>query len=421
MNKIIKLKKNTVNKTIPCSKSVANRIIIISKIYNISIRIRNFLISEDIKIMLNFIKTLGSIIYRKGKEVKIYNIVSKKKNNFYVKNAGTVIRNIISYLCFSNFKLKLDGNKNMRRRSLEDLCNSLKEIGFNVFFLKKKNFLPLKTSNINSYNHKKKLVIDCKKSSQYATSLLINLPFLIKKNLFLLIKNINSSYSYINLTIKILRKFNISLIKIKYNYFIIKPFIRENYRLKKIIIEKDFTSISYIFFFLITNNINNILLKTKKKSKQGDKKLLNIFNNFLFKNFIINKKIVIYKNILSKKIRNIVINCKNIPDSGMGFLCLFKITKRLKLFNIKSLNYKETNRIYAISKEMRKIGFLTKEGKNWLIIKKNKIRNTKIRSYNDHRIAMVFYIFSFSLKYKLIINNPNCVKKTFYNFFKYFL
>ncbi|MCH9781596.1 MAG: 3-phosphoshikimate 1-carboxyvinyltransferase, partial [Betaproteobacteria bacterium] len=92
-----------------------------------------------------------------------------------------------------------------------------------------------------------------------------------------------------------------------------------------------------------------------------------------------------------------------------------------KLINIASWKVKETDRIQAMSNELKKLGATVHSTNNTISITPPYIikDNVTIDTYDDHRIAMCFSLISLSER-NVIINNPECVNKTYPNFFKDF-
>lgn len=405
--------KNNISNTVPSSKSVANRVILFSFLCFKEVYIYNCLKSEDILIMLknlNNFKCFSYFFIKNALIIKNSPVLKLKKTKFYFSNAGTVARTLIFILFLINKKVVLDGNANMRTRPIIGLINLLETTFKNkkIKFLKKKNYFPIIIVKTNIVIKRYNMNIYESISSQFVSSYIIGLAYIIKNPFYILIKKI-VSIDYVLLTVKLIKKFNIKIIFFK-NNIIIYPGKYNNFN-KKFYIEKDVISLSYLLLQLI---------KTKKKKTiafsrniyHAEKfilKFLNIVGLFFY--FVNNNlNIIKYK----KKVYCFCINCYKLIDSSIifPFLIFYNITK-IKIFNIYNWNFKECNRIIAVAKELKKLGAKIYYGKNWMIIKKYKNRkNILLLTYNDHRIAMSAY------KFKNYVYKPNCVKKTFPDFFK---
>jgi 3-phosphoshikimate 1-carboxyvinyltransferase len=96
-----------------------------------------------------------------------------------------------------------------------------------------------------------------------------------------------------------------------------------------------------------------------------------------------------------------------------------------RLNNIASWRVKETDRIAAMAKELKKVGAIVEEGADYIVVQAPstsgdwKAPTEGIDTYDDHRMAMCFSLAAFGPN-ALRINDPNCVAKTFPTYFAEF-
>ena len=96
-----------------------------------------------------------------------------------------------------------------------------------------------------------------------------------------------------------------------------------------------------------------------------------------------------------------------------------------RLNNIASWRVKETDRIAAMAKELKKVGAIVEEGTDYIVVQAPqslsswKSPSEGIDTYDDHRMAMCFSLAAFGPN-SLKINDPNCVAKTFPTYFAEF-
>ena len=123
------------------------------------------------------------------------------------------------------------------------------------------------------------------------------------------------------------------------------------------------------------------------------------------------------------RLNGITLDCTEIPDAAMTLAVMALFAEgETRLNGIASWRVKETDRIAAMSTELRKLGASVEEGPDYLCVK-GPIDRPDWRSppegidtYDDHRMAMCFSLAAFGPN-PLIINDPNCVAKTFPNYF----
>ncbi|XBT18673.1 MAG: 3-phosphoshikimate 1-carboxyvinyltransferase [Candidatus Shikimatogenerans sp. Tcar] len=381
------------------SKSISNRLLILNKIFN-TIKLKNLSNSDDSNLLIN--------------------ILNKNKKYINIKNSGSVLRFLLTFLCFKNNFFILYGIKRMYKRPINYLIDSLKEIGANIYYLKKKNFPPILIKNF--FLNKKKIYIKSNISSQYISSLLLNILYFKNKKIKIILKNNIISYPYIKMTYLILKYLNFSIHK-KNNIITIN---NKKKKIKKIYyyIESDWTSISYYYSLSVFFKIFNLKLGYfYKNSLQGDSIISKIYYKYFNIYTIFNKKYIYIKK--KKKyinIQNIYLNLNKYPDLAQTIIVTLSLLKKnFYIEGLETLNIKETNRLIALKKELKKIGVIVKI--NFFSIKLIKYFNInlnkiiKINSYNDHRMIMSF--IPVCLLYKnFYINNYNVVKKSYPFFWK---
>ena len=123
-----------------------------------------------------------------------------------------------------------------------------------------------------------------------------------------------------------------------------------------------------------------------------------------------------------KPLRAIELDCNHIPDAAMTLaVCALFAEGSTVLRNIASWRLKETDRLAAMSCELRKLGAVIEEGAGYLRITPpldSLSSNVSIDTYDDHRMAMCFSLVSFGTPIR--INDPDCVTKTFPDYFQVF-
>jgi 3-phosphoshikimate 1-carboxyvinyltransferase len=125
----------------------------------------------------------------------------------------------------------------------------------------------------------------------------------------------------------------------------------------------------------------------------------------------------------SGRLTAINIDCNHIPDAAMTLAVVALFADGITMLkNIASWRVKETDRLFAMATELRKLGAAVDEGPDFLRITPpidgNITPLVAINTYNDHRMAMCFSLVSLGAPVR--INDPACVSKTFPNYFSKF-
>ena len=389
--KFDKFKNNVI--TLNSSKSESNRLLIIQALSKEIINIDNLSNANDTIILKNLLnKNLNPI--------------------FNIKDAGTTMRFLTSFLSLKRNDVKITGSKRMEKRPIAILVDALNEIGAKIKYLKKEGYPPIYIKNkisqkINSIQIKGNI------SSQYISSLLLIAPIL--KN-GIEIKIVEPFYSkpYVEMTLGLMKNFGI---KYKWNKNKIK-ITNQKYLSGSYKIESDWSAASYWYSIIsINDHIKSLkLIGLRKNSFQGDKIIADIMKNIGVYTKFESDGILLIKNSNLESTKEI--NFKNCPDLAQTILVIAAVKKiKLKLKGLESLKIKETDRLIAMKKELKKIGCnFYKANDEWILERRNNKLPKKliINTYKDHRVAMSFA--SLSSKLELVIRDPEVVNKSYPNF-----
>ncbi|AWD32527.1 3-phosphoshikimate 1-carboxyvinyltransferase [Candidatus Kinetoplastibacterium sorsogonicusi] len=420
----IKLAKGVI--TLPGSKSISNRILLLAALSNNETNINDILFSEDTEIMMNALKTLGvKIVLNNDRSIKVigndFNF-PVKESNLFLGNAGTAFRPLTAVLSIMGGSYILSGIDRMHERPIKDLVDALCQIGANIKYLKNEGYPPIKIKNPNFTNNH--INIKGNVSSQFLTSILLSGPifnYKTQKNLSIYIDGDLISKPYIDITLNLMKRFGVD---IQHNNF--KRFeILANSKYTSpgnIYIEGDASSASYLLSMGAIGLGPVRVYGVGKNSIQGDiefTKILNIMGASISfgDNWIESRGIKVHS---GEKLKAFNYDFNLIPDAAMtaAVLAIFA-DGPCKLNNIGSWRVKETDRIYAMQNELQKIGAKVISGNDWMIIypiNDNEWKDATIDTWNDHRIAMALSLAAFG-KSKITISNPKCVNKTFPNYF----
>ncbi|WAI11513.1 MAG: 3-phosphoshikimate 1-carboxyvinyltransferase [Buchnera aphidicola (Macrosiphum albifrons)] len=404
---------------LPGSKSISNRVLLLSSIAKGTTYLDNLLDSHDTQYMLNALKKLG-VKYSLSDDKKTCCIQGigqafhlSQPILLYLGNAGTAIRPLLSVLSLHKNKVLLSGDDRMCERPIEHLVDALKQGGAVIEYKKNKGYPPILTRGgfIGG-----SIFLNGNISSQFLTSLLISAPLALK-NTTIFIKGNLVSKPYIDITLNLIKCFGVNIKHDSYTVFYIKG--QQEYKTPgNYIIEGDASSASY---FLAAAAIKGGSIKVSgvgKKSIQGDIEFANILKKMGAIIYWEDYSITCTRN----KLNAIDLDMNHIPDAAMTIAIVALFSKgTTTIRNIYNWRVKETDRLSAMTIELRKIGAKVEEGKDFLSITPPVIfKYSNIETYNDHRMAMCFSLISLS-GIGVNILNPNCISKTFPSYFEDFL
>ena len=372
------------------SKSESNRVLILNSIFK-NIKISNLSDSDDTVVLKNALENLH-------KSIDIH-------------HAGTAMRFLTAYLStLDGGKFILTGSKRMKERPIGILVDALKNLGFNINYLKKKGYPPLEINGTKSEKSIIKLKSDI--SSQFISALILIGPT-FKNGLTIELDGEIISKPYINLTLNVLKRMGIgysfrkNIIKID-NVKEINPI--------EYLIESDWSSSSYFYSIVaIDKKINIKLSNFFKESFQGDSFIEKIFIKLGVKTEFLNQTEILLSPINDfKKPSSLSFNLIDNPDLAqtVAVTCL-ALKIQVKITGLQTLKIKETDRILALYNELSKLGakIIFDDASIEIIPPVNFNKNIEIFTYDDHRMALSFA--PLGLITPLIINDPDVVTKSF--------
>lgn len=403
--------------TLPGSKSITNRILLLSAIADGETIIKHPLQSDDTHHMIEALKILQvDLTQNKNGDIHIKGSQGQFKNKsaeIFLGNAGTAFRPLTAALSFSQGNYMLSGVPRMHERPIKDLVDALLQLNANITYLNQEGYPPLKISPSEIIiNSSVKIRGDI--SSQFLTALLMAIP-LTKKEVSIEIVGDLISKPYIDITLNLMSRFGVHVKKIDWQHFLI-PVSSAYVSPGEIFVEGDASSASY---FLAAGALaGDIEVKgIGKNSIQGDVKFTEALALMGAKIQTLEASIKVSK---VKTLQAINLDCNHIPDAAMtlAVLALFA-NGTTKLHNIGSWRVKETDRIKAMATELKKLGAAVVEGEDFIEITPplHIKENVEIDTYDDHRIAMCFSLVSLK-NIPITINDPACVNKTFPTYFE---
>ena len=406
--KIIKANRLTGEVTPPPSKSILHRYIIASSLAKGISKIENISYSDDIIATIEAMEKLGAKIEKKDNYLLIDG--SKTFDKKYLSNnaeidcneSGSTLRFLFPLSIVKKNKISFKGKGKLFKRPLNPYFENFDKYKIKYSYINENEILLDGELKSGEYE------IDGNISSQFITGLLFSLP-LSNENSKIIIRGKLESSSYIDITVDCLNKFGIKIINNSYQEFIIEG--NQNYKSGDCEVEADYSQVA---FFLVANSIgSNIKINgLNSNSLQGDKKIVDFISQIDNWN----------------KEEKLILDGSETPDI-IPILSLKACTskKEIEIVNIARLRIKESDRLKATVKELSKLGFDLLEKEDSILINSrkdfNKINNSPVylSSHSDHRIAMTIAIASTCYNGEIILDNLDCVKKSYPNFWEVFL
>ncbi len=463
--------------SVPGSKSLTNRALLIAALANGTTRLTNALFSDDSRCFANALQTLGFDVRldELNSEMTVTGLGGKipaTKADLFIGNAGTAARFLSTFLTLGHGEFILDGDARMRERPIGDLVHALTQLGAIIqpihpfdfaqgrpssFILHPSISLPLKILASGLPGGKTKIVGDI--SSQFLSALLMVAPYANSPIEIELTTNLNSQ-PYVDMTLAVMRDFGVEVQRNGYQSFAL-PLARyvlgkqvdtytgtqvhtehaarntehatrdtqhgtrntqhappTNYHLPITTypIESDASSASYFFAAPAILGRTVRVENISCKSKQGDIAFLDVLQQM-------GCAVTEGENFIevtgSPSLRGLDVDMRDLPDTAQTLATIAPFASSpTRIRGIASARLKETDRIHAVCAELTRLGVRVDEHDDGMTIYPcEKFTPAEVRTYNDHRMAMAFALIGLRVP-GIVIENPACVSKTFPNFFE---
>jgi len=411
---------------LPGSKSISNRTLLLAALADGTTDILDLLASDDTLVMLMALKQLG-VSWEQAAGSQHYTVhgcagrFPTHQADLFMGNAGTAIRPLTAALAAMGGDYTLHGVARMHERPIGDLVDALNAIGTRIDYTGVPGYPPLHIHR--GQLHAQRMSVRGNVSSQFLTALLMAAP-LMAKDQAVTIEVIGELISkpYIEITLNLLQRFGVTVERDGWKSFTV-PAGQQYQSPGTIHVEGDASSASY---FLAAGAIAGGPIRVEgvgKNSIQGDVRFVEALQQM-------GANITMGDNWIEVSstgvLKAIDADFNHIPDAAMTIaVAALYADGPSTLRNIASWRVKETDRLSAMATELRKLGAVVEEGEDYLRVTPPAVMQAAtIDTYDDHRMAMCFSLASLDGKAlrgaTVRINDPQCVAKTFPDYFDVF-
>jgi 3-phosphoshikimate 1-carboxyvinyltransferase len=414
--------------TLPGSKSITNRVLLLAALASGTTLVRNTLEADDTEVMLKALTRLGvSWTMEVGGSVQVPGAGGPfyaREAELFLGNAGTVFRPLTAVLALCHGEYRLSGAPRMHQRPIGDLVDALRQLGASIDYLGERAFPPL-AIHAADIRRGGSITVRGDISSQFLTALLLAMP-LGAWDTTVQVEGELISKPYVEITLNLMRRFGVEVVRKGWREFTVPA--RSYTSPGEIYVEGDASSASY---FLAAGAISGLtgggpvrVQGVGRDSIQGDVRFVEVLERM-------GAKITMGEDWIEAgagpaaaaagRLQPLDADLNHIPDAAMtaAVAALFADgTSTLR--NIASWRVKETDRIAAMTNELRKLGATVEEGTDYLRITPppgGRLNpDAHIDTYDDHRMAMCFSLAALG-GVGVRINDPKCVSKTFPEYF----
>ena len=420
---------------LPGSKSISNRVLLLAALSEGATRVRGLLDSDDTRVMLQALAQMGCGVRRadgRADEVLIEGLGGRapaSPTRLFLGNAGTAMRPLTAALALLGGEHELSGVARMHERPIGDLVAALRRLGCRIEELGQPRFPPLRIAEAEGVPP---LALDAPVrvrgdvSSQFLTALLLALPLAAReREVTVQVEGELISRPYIHITLALLERFGVAVQRQGWERFVIPEGSRYQSP-GEVLVEADASSASY---FIAAGALSApeggeglVIEGLGLDAVQGDIRFVEAAR-------LMGADVQGGSGWLRARrgawpLKAVDLDCNHIPDAAMtlAMMALYADGPST-LRNIASWRVKETDRIAAMTAELRKLGAAVEEGADFIRITPPALaggwRAASICTYDDHRMAMCASLAAFNpAALPVRVQDPKCVAKTFPDYFE---
>jgi 3-phosphoshikimate 1-carboxyvinyltransferase len=410
--------------TVPGSKSITNRALILAALAEGETTLQGALWSEDTQVMVECLQELGFMVNVEpdpdedcNRTITVYGKsgvvpaggTEEQPLELFVGNAGTATRFLAAFVCLGKGVYRLGGVPRMHERPQSALFDALRQLGYPVH--SPNNKLPATIQGAGPRSGTCSVSID--ESSQFASALLLCSRvggWTVK------VRGENTQEApYVAMTRKLIEKFpkaggrfQIEPDASSGSYFWGAGWLLDSTELlraiKKTVLASDLVTIS--------------VARWPDSGWQIDAELVRLMFAHEPPALVAPTKGILWQNRTPLQLPIEVSRKHDLGDSIMTAIILAPFgSQAIRFTHLGSLRVQECERVVALRTELTKCGAKVLESDDTLEVFPSELHGAEIETYNDHRMAMCFAILGLKVP-GIKIKNPVCVKKTFPNFFQ---
>ena len=402
------MKTNDIRISLPASKSMSNRWLMINHLTGGHFRINKLSTSGDTRLLRRLLAQI-----EEGSS-KVY----------YCNNAGSVARFLMPLLAITPGHHILTGDDRLCQRPMAPLIEALRQMGLRVECTEKEGFLPVQIQG--GTPTRRTVTVDPLLSSQFVSSLLLIAPQM-PEGISLTMTQRPTSRPYIEMTCDALRQAGIEVRRSSNGRTYYVQHCQSRPKPATISIERDWSSASYFYTMaLLRPELRIRLLGLQLDSCQGDSatdaffRLLGVRSTEVRSPYrSAGRSITVQGGGGMPK--SVQFNCLDSPDLVPTFaVAAAAIGVKTTLKGVSNIALKESDRMQAITAELRRMGGKVNCTADEMVILPSTLRPVEpVHTWGDHRIAMAFAPLRLLFP-DLRIENEQVVDKSFPEFWEQF-
>lgn len=330
----------------------------------------------------------------------------------YVGSAGTAARFLTAFLALSGQKFVVEASEQMKKRPMEPLLRALEMLGARFEYLEKPYSFPFRVCGREEKNPDfVELNIDA--SSQFLSALLL-CGVMCREGVTIRLTGTRNARAYVGISMDMMGEFGCQTEQLDEDTYRVLP--EQRYRGGEYQIEPDVSAACYFYGLAAVTGGEAKVMHVHRATSQGDIRFLDVLEKMGCQVREEADGIVVTGNE-DGRLEGVHVCMSDFSDQTMTLAALAPFAQGDTVIDgVGHIRRQESDRIRGIVTELTRMGISCEEREDGLTIHPGAVRPTVVSTYDDHRMAMAFALTGCRAE-GIVIDNPECCKKTFENYF----
>ncbi|MEM2905823.1 MAG: 3-phosphoshikimate 1-carboxyvinyltransferase [Candidatus Bathyarchaeia archaeon] len=402
----------------PRSRSFTNRALVIAALASTPSVLLDASLSEDTARLIDAFRQFGVRVEEDDGRLAVAGTAGKlavPSGVINVGDAGTAMRFLVGVACLARGKTVLNGDRRMRERPIQDLLDALEPLGVHAYAVNGDGCPPVVVEG-GSFEGGE-TVLRGETSSQYLSSILMVAPY-AERDVTVNISGELTSKPYVDMTVALMRQFNVEVLQEGYRRFTVKA--GQRYVGREFTVERDAANASYLLAAAAITGGTVRVLALRPDSPQGEAR----FADVLAKMGCHLQKGGDWVEVRGGQLHAVEVDMNSMPDAVQTLAVVAAFAKgRTLIRNVANLEQKETRRLTATVAELTRLGVAagllstgTSEPEG-LWVEGGQPHSGVVNTYGDHRMAMSFALMGLRAS-GIRIKDPWVVRKSYPDFWQ---
>ncbi len=397
----------------PGSKSLTNRALIVAALADGDSHLTGVLDSIDTRVMIESLQRLGIPVAHDGNQHEIrlagcHGAPPAQGAELWLENSGTSIRFLTALCALGEGCFRLDGNARMRQRPIAELIDALRQLQIDARCELSTDCPPVVIQASGAAGGLAEIAATT--SSQYLSALLMASPCM-RGPVEIRLTGELVSEPYIDMTLGVMARFGVTVDNSTPGVYRISP---QSYRATHYEVEPDASAASYFFALAAITGGEVTVEGLSEYALQGDVKFVDVLQQMGCRINYGAREIT----VRGGELHGVDVDMNAISDTVQTLAAVAPFANGpTNIRNVAHIRHKETDRISAVTTELRRLGVQVDERDDGLTIHPGGLHAGTVETYDDHRMAMSFALIGLRQP-GIVIADPGCTAKTYPDYFQ---